>query len=225
MPLIVYWEKGILKGGRVVKDFVSTSDLAPTFLDAAGIPIPETMSARSLMPWLASTKSGQILESRDYIVTGRERHCPAQPDSWGGYPMRSIRTKDFLYIRNYEPDRWPQGNYPTFVDIDASACKNDYVANWNNPEYRDYMALLQKQPEEILYDLRQDPNQLKNVAGSVQYAAVKKELTEKMISRLQSVDDPRISAEGWRFDAYEWFTGWQHPAFGGTWRECGQEGL
>jgi arylsulfatase A-like enzyme len=225
MPLIAYWKNGAVNGGRVVTDFVSTSDFAPTFLEAAGLPIPAEMSASSLMPLLASTKSGQILDSRDYMVTSRERHCPAQPDSWGGYPMRAIRTKDFLYIRNHEPDRWPQGSYPTFIDVDDSASKNDYVANWKNPEYRDVMALLQKQPAEILYDLRKDPDQLKNVADRPGYSSVKNQLAGQMTSRLQSVGDPRMSGEGWRFDTYEWFTGWTHPTFGGTWKECGQEGL
>jgi arylsulfatase A-like enzyme len=225
MPLIVYWKNGAVNGERVVNDFVSTPDLAPTFLEAAGVPVPEEMTARSLMPLLTSEKSGQIDSSRDFVVTCRERHCPAQPNSWGGYPMRAIRTADFLYIRNDEPERWPQGVYPSFTDLDKSDCKDDYVKNWNNPEYKDFMGMLQKQPAEELFDLRSDPGQLKNVAGQPEFSGIQKELAEKMDAHLQAVNDPRRSGEGWKFDTYEWFTDWKHPQLGGNWKECGQKGL
>jgi arylsulfatase A-like enzyme len=225
MPMVIYWKNGAVNGGRVVNDFVSTPELAPTFLEAAGVPVPDEMTARSLMPLLTSSKSGQIDSSRDFIVTCRERHCPAQPDSWGGYPMRAIRTADFLYIRNDEPERWPQGNWPSFIDVDDSHCKNDYVKNWQNPEYKNFMALLQKKPAELLFDLRTDPDELKSVAGEAEYAGVQKELSAKMTAWLQSINDPRMAGDGWKFDTYEWFTGWKHPQFGGNWKECGQKGL
>ena len=225
MPLVIYWKNGAVNGGRIVNDFVSTPELAPTFLEAAGVPVPAEMTARSLMPLLTSSKSGQIDSSRNFIVTCRERHCPAQPDSWGGYPMRAIRTPDFLYIRNYAPERWPQGSYPSFIDVDASACKEDYVKNWNNPEYKDFMALLQKQPAENLYDLKSDPKEMRNVAGEAEYEGVQKELSGKMTDWLKSINDPRMSGNGWKFDTYEWFTNWKHPELGGNWKECGQQGL
>lgn len=225
MPLIVHWKNGAV-GGRVVDDFVSIPDLAPTFLEAAGLPVPDEMSGKSLMPLLTSKQSGQIDPLRDFIVTARERHCPAQPDSWGGYPMRSIRTQDFLYIRNYEPDRWPQGDYPSFIDADGSACKTDYVQNWNNPEYKELIAAaLGKKPAEELFDLRRDPHQLNNLAGNPEFSGIKAKLEERMNGRLKSIKDPRMFGEGWKFDTYEWFTDWKHKQLGGTWKESGQEGL
>jgi N-sulfoglucosamine sulfohydrolase len=225
IPLIVYWGNGSIGGGRVVSDFVSLPDLAPTFLEAAGALIPDEMSAHSLMPLLTSTKSGRIDSSLDYVVTCRERHCPAQADSWGGYPMRAIRTDDFLYIRNYEAERWPQGVDPFFTDVDRSACKDDYVKNLNNPEYKKLIdvALAQK-PEEELYDLQNDPNQVENIAYRSEFADIKQKLSEKMKARLLSVSDPRMVGDGKKFDSYEWFSGWKHPQLGGSWKECGQKG-
>lgn len=226
MPLIIYWKNGAVCGGRIVDDFVSTPELAPTFLEAAGVPIPDEMTARSLMPLLTSKKSGRIDPSRDFIVTCRERHCPAQNDSWGGYPMRAIRTDDFLYIRNYESERWPQGVYPGFIDLDASDCKNDYVENWNNPEYKEFMeTTLGQKPAAELYDLRTDPRQLKNIAGEPAFADVQQRLDSKMTEWLRSIGDPRMSGDGWKFDAYEWFSDWEHPQLGGNWKESGQKGL
>ncbi len=225
MPLVIQWNNGAV-GGRVVDDFVSIPDLAPTFMEAAGLSIPEKMSADSLMPLLVSKKSGRIDPARNHVVSARERHCPAQPDSWGGYPMRSIRTQDFLYIRNYEPDRWPQGNYPSFIDADNSACKDDYVQNWNNPEYKGLIAAaLGKKPAEELFDLRRDPNQLNNLAGNPEFSGIKDKLEMQMTDRLKAIKDPRMFGEGWRFDTYEWFTDWTHKQLGGTWKESGQQGL
>jgi len=216
MPLIVHWPNGAV-GGRVVDDFVSIPDLAPTFLEAAGLPVPREMSGRSLMPLLTSKQSGQVDPTRDFVVTARERHCPAQPDSWGGYPMRSVRTKDFLYIRNYEPARWPQGNYPSFIDADGSACKDDYIQNWNNPEYKELIdAALGQRPSEELFDLRRDPNQLDNLAGNPEFAGIKDRLEKRMNDRLKAINDPRMVGEGWKFDTYEWFTDWEHKQLGGT---------
>ena len=63
---------------------------------------------KSLMNILTSNKSGQVDKNRGKAFTGKERHNMCREDK-GGYPCRAVRTKDFLYIRNFEPDRWPAG--------------------------------------------------------------------------------------------------------------------
>ena len=67
------------------------------------------MTATSIIPLLESPDSGRIQEERDFVVTGRERHTVSRE---GGlpYPIRAIRTDDFLYIHNFAPDRWPAGD-------------------------------------------------------------------------------------------------------------------
>ncbi len=60
--------------GRVVTDFVSLPDLAPTFLEMAGVAAPEGMIARSLTPILITDETGRVDESRDAAFFGRERH-------------------------------------------------------------------------------------------------------------------------------------------------------
>jgi hypothetical protein len=69
------------------------------------------MTARSLMPLLTSSKSGQVERSRDHVLTGMERYVPCRGEIRGGYPMRAIRTRQFHYIRNFEPDRWAAGDW------------------------------------------------------------------------------------------------------------------
>ncbi len=71
MPLAIRWGK-LAPGGRVVDDFVSHTDFAVTFLEAAGLPALARSTGKSLLPLLKSTKSGRIDPKRDHIVTG---HC------------------------------------------------------------------------------------------------------------------------------------------------------
>ena len=59
--------------GRIVDDFVSLPDLAPTFLEVAGVPRPAGMTAPSLLPALLSDHGGQIDPARSFVITGRER--------------------------------------------------------------------------------------------------------------------------------------------------------
>ena len=59
VPLAIRWP-GKIKAGRIVEDFVSLEDLAPTFLEVAGLKPPAAMTGRSLLNVLTSEKSGQV---------------------------------------------------------------------------------------------------------------------------------------------------------------------
>ncbi|HVW35975.1 MAG TPA: sulfatase, partial [Pirellulales bacterium] len=107
VALIAQWPGG--KPGRVVDDFINLMDLAPTFLEAGGVEPPEVMTGRSLLDVLKSERSGQVDPKRNWVVTGRERHVAAAREENLPYPQRALRTNDFLYIRNFKPDRWPLG--------------------------------------------------------------------------------------------------------------------
>ena len=37
-----------------------------------------------------------------------------------GYPIRGLRTRDFLYLRNFAPERWPAGDPPIYGDVDQA---------------------------------------------------------------------------------------------------------
>ena len=90
VPMAVRWPKTI-KPGRVVTDFVSTTDLGPTFLEAAGVKIPAAMTGKSWMNIFKSPDSGRIEPTRDYVLTGKERHVPCQEKGIpGGTPMLSL---------------------------------------------------------------------------------------------------------------------------------------
>jgi arylsulfatase A-like enzyme len=185
------------QGGRVIDDFVSLNDFAPTFLELAGLPIPKDMTAKSFVDLLESEKDGIIDKERDFIVVARERHAYVRKGGTG-YGARSIRTKDFLYIRNYEPDTWPAGEPPLFGDVDAHMLhypcptKLHILKNREKKEGRELFNLaFAKRPGEELYDLAKDPFQMANVAADAEYGEVRKMLSEKLTKYLKDNGDPR----------------------------------
>jgi arylsulfatase A-like enzyme len=216
VPLAIRWPKKI-KAGRSVIDFVSLNDLAPTFLEAAGAKTPDAMTGRSLMNVFAAAGSGQIDPDRSYVLSGKERHVPAQEiGNTGGYPCRSIRTHDFLYIRNFKPDRWPAG-VPTaatshhgnlLADCDGGPTKTFINRGRTDPKIKPFYDLaFAKRPAEELYDLKKDPDQLTNIAGNESYAAIQKKLSAQLMADLKSTADPRVIGGADRFDRYPYYGG------------------
>jgi len=221
VALAVRWGKNI-PSGRTVDDFVILPDLAPTFLAAAGIEPPSVMTARSLLPTLHSSKEGLVDPARDYAVVGRERHVARARLDNLPYPQRAIRTKDFLYIRNFKPERWPMGvgpgyglppgkfpsaaliesnTFTCFGDLDASPTKAWIVENRDKPgvaRFFDYA--FGRRPSEELYDLSKDPHQTKNVADSAAYRNQKQELSGQLMNILSKTGDPRVKGDGSIFD-------------------------
>jgi N-sulfoglucosamine sulfohydrolase len=218
VALAVRWPGG--KGGRVIDDFVSLPDLAPTFMDVGGVKPPAGLYGRSLVPVFRSDKSGQVDPERTWVIAGRERHVARAREDNLPYPMRGLRTADFLYIRNFAPERWPMGAPYTvtdtkapdaaalasdtmvaFYDMDASPTKAWLVEHRNDPKGKGYYdRAFGKRPAEELYDLRKDPDQVKNVADAPAYAADRKRLAERLLKTLTEAGDPRVIGDGKTFD-------------------------
>ena len=201
VPLAVRWPAKV-KGGRVVEDFVSLTDLCPTFLEAAVLKPLECMTARSFMNVLAAKSGGQVDATRDHVLTGMERHANARAGNVG-YPMRAYRTAEYLYIRNFAPDRWPAGDPEAYRDIDGGPTKSYMLAHREDPAVKPLFELAcGKRPAEELYDLKADPAQLKNVAGDPAYAETLKKLSAALTAELKATGDPRIVGGAEIIDTY-----------------------
>lgn len=179
------------------------------------------MDGKSFLNVLLSEKSGLVDESRTWVITGRERHVSFAREGNLPYPHRAIRTKDFLYVRNFAPDRWPMGKpnftslsdipsynelekstYAAFADMDASPTKAWLVSQYSNPDWQWYYDLaFGKRPAEELYDLRKDPDQTVNLADNPEYKKIKEELAEKLMKVLKEKQDPRVTGDGKTFDS------------------------
>ena len=219
VPLAISWLNKITES-KITNDLVSLIDLAPTILSLVGITNPVEMTGKDFSETLLLKDSKPI---RNFVLTGRERHTHARPDNLG-YPSRAIRTKNFLYIMNLKPERWPMGNpvpknsindslesaglkkykslYPGYHDIDGSPTKtlmmnkNAMVGNENLFEIG-----FNKRSKEQLFDIINDPACLNDLSKKVEYAEVLESLKNKLVNNLTVQKDPRMFGSE-IFDSY-----------------------
>ena len=209
-----------VKGGRVVDDMVTLPDLAPTFLEAGGVKPPAVMTGRSLWNVLQSDRQGLVDPARTWVVAGRERHVEIARPDFTPYPQRALRTLDHVLIVNFKPERWPLGDHyrldgkdePTFDEVaqttfvtlpddDAGPTKAWFVGARKSPEWSaQFEKFYGRRPMFELYDLKTDPHEMNNVAESPAYAAVRKEMTERLFTILRETGDPRMLEDGKYFE-------------------------
>lgn len=207
IPLAIRWPAGINKADRIIEDFVDFTDIAATILDLAGISEEDSgmaaISGQSWRPILESETSGQVIPSRDHAIIGKERTDVGRPHDWG-YPIRGIVHDGFLFLKNYEPDRWPAGNPETgYLDTDGSPTKSLILElGRENRSDRFWRLNFGKRPAEELYDIIKDPDCVHNLAKHPGYPETLARLGESMIARLTAQDDPRITGDGSVFDNY-----------------------
>jgi uncharacterized sulfatase len=178
------------------------------------------MNGRSLLGVLKSDQSGQLDPQRTWVVTGRERHVGSAREGNLPYPHRALRTKDFLYIRNFKPERYPLGDpksvtadsgpsaaeleattFVAFADMDASPTKAWLIGQRNNPQWKwHYDYAFGKRPAEELYDLARDPDQINNVAAAASYASARQEMSDRLLRTLTEAGDPRVVEPDCRFE-------------------------
>jgi len=204
--LAMMWKKGIHKPGRMVNDYVSFIDLAPTFLDVAGVEWEQS----GMHPTPGKSLVQVFLDSlpvrpfRDFVLTGKEKHGVGRPDDYG-YPIRSITKDGWLYIRNYRNDLWPVGNPETgYADVGGSPTKTEVLISRHDPDTRYLWELcFGKRETEELYHLEEDPYCMNNLAGNEAYTAIASELKTTMEAELKKQDDPRMFGNGEVFQNYK----------------------
>jgi arylsulfatase A-like enzyme len=207
-----------VKVGRVCDDFINLMDLAPTFMAAAGLkPLPE-MTGHSFLGLLTGDEK---CGSRNVVYLERERHANVRAGDVG-YPIRAVRTRDFLYIRNLRPDRWPAGDPQShtdprrpFGDCDAGPTKEFILDHRDQAAGQQFFCLcFDKRPPEELFDLKKDPHEINNVAALPEYAAARNECRAKLGQWMKDSADPRATNDDDHWDAYPYFGGAPAPKKG-----------
>jgi arylsulfatase A-like enzyme len=150
IPFIA-WGAALPRSQGQRADLISHIDLAATSLDLAGITIPKSMQGRSLF--------AANFQPRTYVVSARDR-CDETVDH-----IRSIRTANYKYIRNFFPKRpyLQPSNYkdkkpfmPVLRQLYADGKLNSAQA----------LIMAETRPAEELYDLTNDPWELDNLAAN-----------------------------------------------------------
>ncbi len=218
VPLAISWPDR-MNSGIKTDQLVSLIDLAPTFLEIASVlDIPE-MTGRSITSILYAEATEKPV--RDFVLTGRERHTHARPENLG-YPARAIRTKEYLFVKNYHPERWPAGDpfpvtkendernlvkgfrnlYPGYHDIDDSPSKTFMMENKEEEAVKElFKNDFEKRPAEQLYDITNDHECIHDLSGNSEYDEIRKDLREKLDSELKKQGDPRMFGSE-IFDSY-----------------------
>ncbi len=217
MPLAIAWPAGFA-GGRSSDDLVNLIDVTATIYEATGVQPPKQHppAGKGLLALLGSGKNGTIEPQRDAVFSGRERHSSSRYNSLG-YPQRCIRTRQYLYIRNFRPERWPagapqkfgRGKYAKDIelakaelgpmhggyhDIDGCPALDFLIEHRNDPRIKPYFQLaVDKRPAEQLFDITKDAGCLNNLAADPDFADVKQRLAARLNDYLEATGDPRVT--------------------------------
>jgi N-sulfoglucosamine sulfohydrolase len=208
MPFAVMWANKI-KPGQTDDQLISTTDIAPTFLEAAEIIIPSDMQGKSLLPVMLRNET----LDRQYVFSERERHAYKARPNHGSYPIRSLRSGDYLLIHNINPDRWPGGdpinpynNQRGYGDVDGSPSKTYVIDNKDDKYIKPFFERsFNKRPEYELYDVTKDPYQINNLAKNSKHSEILKDLKVKLAKWMKDSKDPRANGETENWDNYPYF--------------------
>ncbi len=236
MPLAVAWPARV-PAGQDTDELVSLIDVTRTIFDAADVAPQhaEQMSGHSLLPNIVH-HGKEVQWPREFVFSGRERHSSSRFNSLS-YPCRCVRTKTHLYIRNFTPERWPAGTPRKYLGAKYDQ-KGNLVASRLSPEHAGYhdiddgptlqwmianravpavdellQAAVAKRPAEELFDIREDPDCLKNLAGESKVTAVQAALSDTLTRYLTKTGDLRQTdpeaAQVWetyeRVSSLRWF--------------------
>lgn len=158
IPLLIRWPKSQTppagyKPGTVDARFIEAIDLAPTFLDLAGVAPPAGMQGRILF----GPNAGPV---REYVFGARDR-CDETV-----FRLRTVRDARYRYIRNFTPERpflqpnqYKERSYPVWnllKELDAEGKLTPAQKALTAPSM----------PAEEFYDLDTDPHEVHNLANS-----------------------------------------------------------
>ncbi|MFD0799391.1 sulfatase [Maribacter chungangensis] len=206
IPLAISWGNKIVARGSVINDFISFIDIAPTILEAANIPWAKSemqpFTGKSLFEYFTSD-ANNLNKGRNFVLVGKERHDTGRPNDVG-YPIRGVYKDSMLYLKNYEPQRWPSGNPETgYLNTDGSPTKTLLLNQRRSGENYDFWKMnFGKRPTEELYNLLQDPFCVENLANDMDWLATKTYLQSFMEAKLKEQGDWRVSGYGFLYEQF-----------------------
>ncbi len=231
VPLAIRYPKNF-KTGETVHDLIGFKDFAPTILEAVQVRPKKmlAMTGKSFLEILESKRHEPTERNRRYSYVGRERHSSSRYANWG-YPQRAIFSKDFVFVWNLKPERWPagapqkyhpkdttqllprygmdsRGKYipdAAFTDIDDCPSKTYLIENYKNDSITHYFRLAHgKRPEFELYDVTNDPSCLTNLYENPNFKKTREQLWAALQGELLNSRDPRmVGPEKEIFDTYK----------------------
>lgn len=176
VPFVVRWP-GKVKPGVVTDAMISFVDITPTFVDVAG----------------GKPIAGLDGTSFQDVLTGRKKEFRSEifathtgDGEMNKFPQRCVRDQRYKYVLNLNPERkWT--THFTLVDGIAESHREVY-RTWeekarNDPKAAQIVEILERHTGEELYDTKNDPWELKNVAAEPAMA----ETLQRLRGRMQAI--------------------------------------
>lgn len=186
VPLIVVWPEKIAPKSTTAA-MVQWIDLLPTFLELGGGKASGDLDGRSFASVLRDPKS----EHRDRIFTTHT----GDGYRMNVYPIRSVRTRDWKYIRNLHPEYQHHSHISRAAGKDGLTYWNSWVAA--GAKNLDAAAIVQRhmvRPREELYDLAADPHEQRNLANDPAQAERLKSLSAELDGWMKQQGDQQLVA-------------------------------
>ena len=162
---------GVIPAGTTVDTMTSNVDLLPTLSDLCGLPAP---AAARGMSWAARLAAGDTRAVRPFAFS--EFNWGRRSGHWYYTPSRTIRGTRYKLMRGYR-------RIPIYVDsgwLARYAGDHETVERWYD----------QPLPDTQLFDLQEDPFELRNLAGDPALAPVEADLNQRLDDHLRATGDP-----------------------------------
>lgn len=190
--LVAHWT-GVIEPGSVVEELVSTADITPTLVEAAGGELnPGDFDGQSIL----KTLEGDNEVLHEYVY-GAFTNCNIIGSRDRVYPIRVIRDKNFSLIYNpYYEEITSNTTLDEALAMlnDPSAEGDDVAASWvklsrKDPAAEPYVYKLHHRPEYELYNLEEDPYELRNEIDNPEYTVVVEEMKKELHVKLAELGD------------------------------------
>jgi N-sulfoglucosamine sulfohydrolase len=196
IPLLIRWPEKIAP--QVRHELVSTIDLMPTLLAAAGLQSPVGLAGRDLQPLFAPGKA----EWRTHYFSEYHTHAAAP----NYFPQRSVRTERYKLIENLLPGEVHPDCDNTIAKLEKEAKRREIAGGLDltnviaqaAPQVRSAYARMRQPPQFELYDLQADPYEFNNLAELPEHANLLHELQAALKQWREQTNDPLLNPENLR---------------------------
>jgi N-sulfoglucosamine sulfohydrolase len=175
VPFVVGYFGGdpLFEKGQVRREMVNTLDITASTLHLAGVPIPDHFESRSL--W------GDNYEPREYLYASRDR-C-----DWTIDRIRTVRSDQYRYIKNYMTDRPIM--QPQYRDVWPLTQKLRKMYEDGEMTAEQSFHWSEKRVEKELYDVRNDPDMVNNLAYDKTYRKIVKKMDRLLVKWTIETED------------------------------------
>ena len=211
VPMGMFWG-GNKSKGEVIDAPIGFVDLSATIMETAGLSVPSQFTGESLFGLL----NGEVdkLDSERSVFAGRERQTAARYQNMS-YPVRTMRRGDYLVVWNMKPDRLPSGQgrqivegelappHSGYFDVGPSRIKYEILERRDEAPIKPFFHLMvDKRPEWQLFNVKNDPENLINLATDSAHEDILLEYQELLIATLKETNDPRVKGYGIVWENY-----------------------